>query len=72
MGLETTRPSLLRRLRDPQDHDAWREFDARYGELVLRYCLSRGLQHSDGEDVRQMVMLSLSRTLRSFEYSPRR
>lgn len=68
----TTSPSLLERLRNPQDAAAWREFDRRYGDLVVRYARSRGLQASDAEDVRQLVMLNLSRTLPGFRYSPER
>lgn len=72
MDADTTSPTLLSRVRDPADTAAWREFDSRYGELVLRYCRRRGLQHSDAEDVRQMVMLKVSRALRDFKYDPRR
>jgi RNA polymerase sigma-70 factor (ECF subfamily) len=59
-------------LRDANDVLAWREFDARYGALVVAYCRSRGLQFSDAEDVRQFVMLNLCRTLPGFEYQPAR
>lgn len=69
---ETTRPTLLSRVRDLDDHAAWREFDERYRDLILRYCLRRGLQRSDAEDVRQMVMLNLAKQLRTFTYSPDR
>ena len=72
MDTEATRPSLLSRVRDPGDHDAWREFEARYGELLLRYARRRGLMESDAEDVRQVVLLDLSRSLRRFQYSPER
>ncbi len=72
MDADTTSPTLLSRVRDPADTAAWREFDSRYGELVLRYCRRRGLQHSDAEDVRQMVMLKVSKALRDFKYDPRR
>ena len=68
MGQETTRPSLLMRIRDPGDQDAWREFDNRYGELILRYSISLGLQYSDAEDVRQGVMMSLAHALPGFRY----
>ncbi|MEE8141666.1 MAG: sigma-70 family RNA polymerase sigma factor [Planctomycetota bacterium] len=68
--MESTQPSLLNRVRDPADQLAWREFEFKYGELILRYCRSHGLQTSDAEDVRQIVMLSLSRALRDFHYSP--
>lgn len=70
MSYETTQPSLLSRLRNLEDHSAWMEFDRKYRELILRYCRRRGLQPSDSEDVRQMVMLNLARQLRSFEYRP--
>ena len=69
---DTTHPSLLSRLRDTEDHAAWREFDSKYGDLVLRFCISRGLQHSDAEDVRQLVMLGLFRVLPGFRYSAQR
>lgn len=72
MGSETTQPSLLSRVRDAADDKAWREFDAKYRELVLRYCRARGLQTSDAEDVRQIAMANLARSLRSFEYKPAR
>ena len=66
----TTQASLLSRVRDLSDQAAWREFDAKYRELILRYCRRRGLQQSDAEDVRQMVMLNLAKQLRSFQYEP--
>lgn len=72
MDPEATHPSLLSRVRDPSDSAAWREFDQRYRDLILRYCRARGLQEADAEDVRQVVMFNLSKTLRTFEYSPSR
>ncbi len=72
MGLDTTQPSLLSRVRNPSDRDAWREFEAKYRDLVLRYCRRRGLQQSDAEDVRQVVMLNLARALPRFRYCPER
>ena len=70
MTTDTTRASLLLRMRDPDDGRAWREFDRRYGELIVRYCRARGLQLMDAEDVRQLVLLSLSRSMPRFEYQP--
>ena len=72
METDSTRASLLSRVRDPADHAAWREFESRYGELILRYARACGLQLADAEDVRQAVLLGLSRTLRTFQYSPER
>lgn len=70
MSPETTPVSLLVRVRDAADREAWYEFDARYRDLILDHCRRHGLQTADAEDVRQLVMLSLSRTLRSFRYDP--
>lgn len=72
MKPQTTRVSLLSRVRDHADHVAWSEFDERYRELILRYCQRRGLQASDAEDVRQLVMLNLARQLRTFQYDPKK
>lgn len=67
-----TRPSLLLRVRDPADVESWRQFEAAYGDLIVRYCRRRGLQLADAEDVRQVVLSKLSRALRRFDYDPAR
>jgi RNA polymerase sigma-70 factor (ECF subfamily) len=72
MDWQSTSSTLLQRLRDTTDAEAWREFDRRYGELIVRYCRARGLQQADAEDIRQLVLLSLSKGLPGFEYSPGR
>jgi len=63
-----TRVSLLMRVRDSADTAAWAEFDKRYGPLILAYCRARGCQHTDAEDIRQLVMAKLASRLRTFEY----
>ncbi|MBK7403340.1 MAG: sigma-70 family RNA polymerase sigma factor [Phycisphaerales bacterium] len=69
---ELTRPSLLSRLRDHSDDEAWRQFESKYRELILRYCRRRGLQAADAEDIRQATMLRLVRSLPAFAYDPSR
>jgi RNA polymerase sigma-70 factor (ECF subfamily) len=56
-----TRPSLLVRMRDPQDADAWREFVELYGPLVYRFARQRGLQDADAADLTQTVFQELGR-----------
>ncbi len=72
MEPSSTHASLLSRVRDPADDAAWREFADRYGDLILRYFRSRGLQHTDAEDLRQGVLMALARAMREggFRYSP--
>ena|SRR5581483_9711605 len=68
----TTRPSLLLRVRDPGDDDAWSTFLEIYAPLVYRYGRSRGLQDCDAADLAQEVMAQVARSIRSFEYRPER
>lgn len=68
----TTRPSLLVRLRDSGDDAAWREFEAAYGGLFVRYGRRLGLQLADAEDICQTVLAKLARSLRTFDYDPDR
>ena len=68
----TTRPSLLLRVRDPRDEEAWCEFVELYGPLIYRFAGKRGLQHADAADVTQIVFHALAGELRRWEYEPRR
>jgi RNA polymerase sigma factor (sigma-70 family) len=72
MAWITTRPSLLSRIRESDDQTAWVEFDRRYSNLILRYCIRYGLSYSDAEDVRQTVLMNLARALKRFEYDAKR
>lgn len=69
---DATRPSLLSRIRDPRDDDAWATFVETYAPLVYRYCRRRGLQDSDVADVAQEVMAQVARSAREFRYEPGR
>ena len=61
---------MLIRLADLGDQVAWSQFDERYKDLILRYSRRRGLQPTDAEDVRQMVMLNLAKQFGGFTYDP--
>jgi RNA polymerase sigma-70 factor (ECF subfamily) len=67
-----TRPSLLVRIRDPQDTESWNLFVQLYTPPVLRYCRLRGLQDADAADVTQEVMTQVARSMHSFQYRPER
>jgi RNA polymerase sigma-70 factor (ECF subfamily) len=66
----STRPSLLLRIRDPRDGEAWATFVDVYGRLVYRHCRGRGLSHEDAENVSQEVFAQVSQSIRSFDYQP--
>lgn len=65
-----TRASLLVRLRQPTDADAWREFAEVYAPPVFRYCRQLGLQEADASDVVQEVLAQVAVSVRTFEYDP--
>jgi RNA polymerase sigma factor (sigma-70 family) len=66
--MPTTRASLLVRLRDPHDRDAWGHFVEVYGPLIYGYARRRGLQDADAADVTQEVLQQLSHALPEFAY----
>ena len=65
--IPATRASLLVRLRDAQDHDAWREFVKLYAPLVYRFARRKGLQDADAADLTQEVMRSVSASVGAFD-----
>jgi RNA polymerase sigma-70 factor, ECF subfamily len=67
---DQTRPSLLLRLLDPRNAEAWQTFVNVYGPLVYGHARRRGLQHEDAEDVTQKVFARVSGAIRTFEYQP--
>jgi RNA polymerase sigma-70 factor (ECF subfamily) len=67
-----TRPSLLVRLRDAADHEAWRQLVELYAPLVYRFLRRRGLQDADAADLTQEVLRSIASAIDSFEYDPHR
>ncbi len=69
---QVTRPSLLVRIRDPQDAEAWSQFVKVYSPLVYRYARRRGLQDADAADLTQDVLRTVTRSIKRFEYDPAR
>ncbi len=67
-----TRASLLVRLRDGQDADAWREFVRLYAPVVYGYARKRGLQDADAADLMQDVLRSVAGAAARLDYDPRR
>ncbi len=66
----TTSPSLLLRIRNPEDGDAWSQFVELYEPIVRTYCYQRKIQKADMDDIVQDVMSTVSRSIRKFEYDP--
>jgi RNA polymerase sigma-70 factor (ECF subfamily) len=67
-----TRASLLVRLRDPRDQDAWTQFLALYAPLVHGYARKQGLQDADAADLCQDVLQAVAGAVGRLEYDPAR
>ena len=65
-----TRQSLLIRVRDPSDSNAWSEFVELYGPLVYQFGRKRGLQDADAADLTQIVFQAISGQIRRLDYDP--
>lgn len=67
-----TSSTLLLRLRDLNDEEAWEEFLTRYTPRIFAWCRRYNLQESDASDVTQEVLRKLLRAMRSFQYDSSR
>lgn len=67
----TTRASLIARLSDHRDEEAWNLFVEIYSPLVYRYLCRRGVQDADAADIGQEVLKTVSRSVNAFEHLSR-
>lgn len=67
---QATRLSLIARVRDRSNSEAWAEFASLYQPLILRVARRAGLQLADGEDIAQDVMRSIASSLPSLTIRP--
>src|SRR5690349_24760991 len=67
-----TRASLLVRIRDRRDEDAWKQFVDLYAPVVYGFARKRGLQDADAADVMQDVLRSVAGAAGKLDYDPAR
>jgi RNA polymerase sigma factor (sigma-70 family) len=63
-----TQPSLLLRIRQPADGDAWRQFVELYAPLVYGFLRKQGLQDADAADVAQDVLRTVAQRISDLDY----
>lgn len=63
----STRLSLLLRIRDLNDAEAWNRFVDLYGPYVARWCQAMGLQEADAADTTQAVLVKLMSVMQSWK-----
>lgn len=67
-----TRASLIVRLADAQNDEAWHDFVRLYEPVVYRLARRRGFQHADAEELVQEVMLAVARAAEGWVPDPER
>ena len=67
---QTTQLSLIDRLGDLEDQDAWTTFIEIYHPAIIASLRRRGLQDPDAEDVAQKVLMSVARSLATRPHDP--
>ncbi|MDB5392110.1 MAG: rpoE 1 [Planctomycetaceae bacterium] len=67
-----TRISLIQRVRNKEDSDAWAQFFAIYRPLLTAYVRKRGVSEHDAADVVQDVFARLIPALPRFEFDAQR
>lgn len=66
-----TRPSLLMRLRDAHDHEAWADFVRLYAPAIYRFARRKGLQDADAADLSQEVLRGVAGSIGRLDFDPR-
>lgn len=62
-GFPETRASLVARLRDADDGEAWTDFVGLYRPVIYRLARHRGLQDADAQDLSQRVLAAVSKSV---------
>jgi RNA polymerase sigma-70 factor (ECF subfamily) len=65
-----TRPSLLVRIRDGRDGEAWAQFVEIYGPPIYEYGRRHGFQDADAADLTQEVLRAVAAAAATFAYNP--
>lgn len=66
--MEDTRSTLLIRLADRSDQQAWQSFDQLYRPMLVGYARSRGLDGADAEDVAQQCVASVLDHIKDYQH----
>ena len=69
MDCETTNPSLLRDLQDPENERAWNLFVESYQKPIVQHCIRCGLTSDQAAEVTQECFIKCFRYLPQLDYS---
>ena len=65
-----TRTSLLRRLKQWEDQESWRDFFDTYWKLIYAAAVKAGLNDAEAQDVVQDTVITVAKKIEDFKYDP--
>ena len=65
-----TRASLLRRLKQWEDQESWRDFFNTYWKLIYNAAVKAGLNDAEAQDVVQDIVIAVAKKIEDFRYDP--
>ncbi len=65
-----TRTSLLRRLKQWEDQESWRDFFETYWKLIYSAAVKAGLNDAEAQDVVQDTVIAVAKKIEDFKYDP--
>jgi len=68
--MDTTRITLIQKLKNPENQHAWEDFYRLYAGPILRFAQKKGLDDATSKDVLQETMIVLMGLIQRFEYDP--
>jgi RNA polymerase sigma factor (sigma-70 family) len=69
-NMHATRRSLLSRVKNPEDHESWKDFFDTYSRLVYSVAMKAGLTNTEAEEAMQETFIALARKMPEFKYDP--
>lgn len=66
----STRTSLLRRLKQWEDQESWRDFFDTYWKLIYGTAVKAGLNDAEAQDVVQDTVIAVAKKIEDFKYDP--
>ena len=65
-----TRWTLIKRLKNWDDQESWRQFFEIYWKLIFGVAVKSGLTHEEAEEVVQTTIMSVSKNIKEFKADP--
>src|SRR6266436_5269712 len=65
-----TRWTLIKRLKNWDDQESWRQFFEIYWKLIFGVAMKAGLNHGEAEEVVQTTVMSVCKNIKDFKADP--